>query len=180
MKLLLAIIMVASSTAMLNAQEYFYQYPSVTHSTAVTTQAIETAAPAKIKKTSQPKTYKQAYKDAQNGDKPLLILVTADWCPPCQQMKQTTIPRLMQKDAFKDFHYATVDYDAENRLARQLIGNRGLPQIIMFEKQDGEWVRRYLKGIQTTQTVEAFFAQAKSHRTASAKAAESQTTVDKK
>lgn len=114
------------------------------------------------------KSYQQAYRDAQAGDKPLLVLVSATWCPPCQVMKQTTIPQLMQKNAFKEFHYATVDLDQEEELARQLIGDRGLPQLIMFEKNDGQWVRRYLKGIQTVATVEAFVAQASLYRTARA------------
>ncbi len=116
----------------------------------------------------QAKTYAEAYHDAQAGDKPLLVLVSATWCPPCQVMKQTTIPQLMEKDAFKAFHYATVDLDKEEDLARQLIGNRGLPQFIMFEKQEGQWIRRYLKGIQSVATVEAFVAQASSYRTADA------------
>lgn len=114
------------------------------------------------------KTYAEAYRDAQAGDKPLLVLVSATWCPPCQVMKQTTIPQLIEKDAFKDFHYATVDLDQEEHLAKQLIGNRGLPQFIMFEKNEGKWVRRYLKGIQSVATVEAFVAQASSYRTADA------------
>jgi thioredoxin-like negative regulator of GroEL len=116
----------------------------------------------------QPKSYSEAYRDAQAGDKPLLVLVSATWCPPCQVMKQTTIPQLIEKDAFKKFHYATVDLDQEEGLAKQLIGNRGLPQFIMFEKHDGKWVRRYLKGIQSVATVEAFVAQASTYRTADA------------
>lgn len=118
--------------------------------------------------THSAKSYQEAYRDAQAGDKPLLVLVSATWCPPCQVMKQTTIPQLMQKNAFKEFHYATVDLDQEENLARQLIGDRGLPQLIMFEKNDGKWVRRYLKGIQTVATVEAFVAQASAYRTARA------------
>ena len=115
-----------------------------------------------------PTDYKTAYGNAQNGDKPLLVLVTAKWCPPCQVMKSTTIPTLMAKQAFKEFHYATVDLDAEEKLARQLIGNRGVPQIILYEKHNDKWVRRYLRGIQTPETVEAFVAQALTPRTASA------------
>ena len=113
-----------------------------------------------------PLDYKTAYKKAQNGEKPLLVLVTAEWCPPCQVMKSTTIPSLLAKDAFREFHYATVDLDRDEKLAGQLIGNRGVPQLIMYEKRDGKWVRRYLKGIQSVETVEAFVAQAKSIRTA--------------
>ncbi len=116
----------------------------------------------------QPTDYRTAYKQSQEGEKPLLVLVTAEWCPPCQVMKKTTIPQLMQKKAFKDFNYSTVDLDREENLARQLIGDRGVPQLIMYEKQNDKWVRRYLTGIQTPQTVEAFVAQAGMLRTANA------------
>jgi len=92
-------------------------------------------------------------------------------------MKQTTIPELMRKESFKDFHYATVDLDQEEELGRQLIGSRGLPQLIMFEREDGKWVRRYLRGIQTVETVEAFVAQASIFRTADAHFSAS--TIDK-
>lgn len=111
--------------------------------------------------------YRSAYNKALNGDKPLLVLVTADWCAPCQTMKATTIPQLMQKDAFRDFHYATVDLGKEEVLARKLIGNRGVPQLIVFEKKDDRWQRRYLRGIQTAATVEKFISSSNPTRTAS-------------
>ncbi len=113
-----------------------------------------------------PLDYTTAYENAQGGDKPLLVLVTATWCPPCQVMKSTTIPDLMSRDSFKDFHYAMVDLDQEEELARQLIGDRGLPQLIMYEKQEDRWLRRYLRGMQSTEAVEAFVAQASTLRTA--------------
>jgi thiol:disulfide interchange protein len=116
-----------------------------------------------------PVDYKTAFSRAQQGDKPLLVLVTAEWCPPCQVMKKTTIPQLLQKKAFKDFHFSTVDLDKQEPLARKLIGTRGVPQLIMYEQKEGKWVRRYLRGAQTPQTVEAFVAQANSIRTASTK-----------
>jgi thiol:disulfide interchange protein len=115
-----------------------------------------------------PTDYRTAYQQAQEGDKPLLVLVTATWCPPCQVMKRTTIPELMQKKAFKDFYYSTVDLDEEEPLARQLIGDRGVPQLIMYEKQGDKWVRRYLPGLQTASNVEAFVAQSGMLRTADA------------
>lgn len=116
----------------------------------------------------KPTDYRTAYQAAQNGEKPLLVLVTAEWCPPCKVMKTTTIPELMQKQAFKNFHYSTVDLDQDEKLARQLIGSRGVPQLIMYERKNDKWVRRYLRGIQTPETVEAFVAQASSVRTANA------------
>ena len=39
----------------------------------------------------QPVDYKTAYEKAQKGEKPLLVLITADWCPPCQVMKKTCL-----------------------------------------------------------------------------------------
>ena len=115
----------------------------------------------------EPIDYKTAYERADKGDKPLLVLVTAEWCPPCQQMKKSTIPELLKKKTFKDFHWAAVDYDRENKLAKQLIGDRGVPQLIMYEKRDGKWVRRYLRGYKQPKVVEAFVAQARTIRTAS-------------
>ena len=108
----------------------------------------------------EPTDYSTAYENAQADDRPLLVLVTADWCPPCQKMKNTTIPELMSRDAFDGFHFATVDYDRENELATELVGGRGVPQLLMFEKQDGRWVRRYITGYKTAASVEAFMAQA--------------------
>jgi len=133
---------------------------------AVAVLVIPTASNAQ-----EPLSYNAAYAKAQAGDKPLLVLVTAVWCPPCQEMKQSTIPQLMQKEAFKGFHYSTVDLDKEKKLARELIGTRGVPQLIMFEKQNDNWIRRYLRGAQTVQTVEAFVAQSGLLRTASAASA---------
>lgn len=116
----------------------------------------------------KPLDYKTAYELAQKGDKPLLVLVTATWCPPCQMMKQTTIPTLLKKQAFKDCHWATVDFDKEKALAQQLTDAAGVPQLIMFEKRNGKWVRRYLRGYKKANVVEAFVAQSKTIRTAQA------------
>lgn len=126
------------------------------------------AALSSIASAQTPLDYKTAFEYAQKGDKPLLVMVSATWCPPCQQMKQTTIPQLLQKGTLKDCHWASVDLDQEKDLARQLIGNRGVPQLIMFEKKDGQWVRRFLVGYKDVNVVEAFVAQSRIIRTAQA------------
>lgn len=122
---------------------------------------------ASVSSAQEPVDYRTAFERAQNGDKPLLVLVTAEWCPPCQVMKKATIPQLLQRKAFSNFHFSTVDLDKEEPLARKLIGQRGVPQLIMYEKKEGKWIRRYLRGAQSPQTVEAFVAQANTIRTAS-------------
>lgn len=115
-------------------------------------------------------TYKQAYKKAKEGNKPLLVLVTADWCPPCRHLKATTLPTLMEKDAFRNFHFAMMDYDSDPKVADQLIEDRGLPQLIMFKKSEGKWLRSWLnadKGIHSVEGVEFFMAKAGTMRLAS-------------
>ncbi len=113
-----------------------------------------------------PVDYTTAFQRAQTGDKPLLVLITASWCPPCQVMKNTTIPQLMKKDTFKNCHWATVDFDAENEIAMQLTEGKGVPQLIMFEKRDGKWIRRRMAGYKNAPTVEAFVAQSQQLRMA--------------
>jgi len=90
-------------------------------------------------------------------------------------MKQTTIPELVRRKSFKDFHFAMMDYDKESELADILIGDRGLPQFIMFEKSNGQWLRRYMTGIQTASKVEHFMAQAGTFRTAKSTTATTET-----
>jgi len=105
---------------------------------------------------SVPTDYKTAYSQAQSGDKPLLVLVTAEWCPPCRMMKSTTIPSLMRANAFEEFNFATVDLGTQQNLARKLIGGRGVPQLILFEKHGDRWERRYLSGMQSVASVKNF------------------------
>ncbi|QEG20874.1 thioredoxin family protein [Mariniblastus fucicola] len=133
-------------------------------------QAQQTQPAAEKSSSKEAMTYSKAYKKAQAGDKPLLVLVTAEWCPPCRQMKANTLPTLFQRDTFHNFHFAMMDYDKESKLADKLIGDRGLPQLIMFEKSNGKWLRRYLtgnKGLHSIAGVESFVAQAGTYRLAS-------------
>ena len=142
-------------------------------SVAMTTTGVETNAkqvkekqanqPAKMRK---PVDYKTAYQRAQKGDKPLLVLVTATWCPPCRVMKSNTIPELLKRKAFRDYHFATVDVDKERKLALQLVEDRSLPHLIVFEKNNNKWTRRYLQGAQSVAQVEAFVSKSKNIRTA--------------
>lgn len=94
-------------------------------------------------------------------------------------MKATTIPELLRQDAFKDFHYATVDLDEEAELAQKLIGNRGVPQLIVFEKVEGKWQKRYMAGYQTVANVEKFILNPVQVRTADASAAQAE-SIEKK
>lgn len=131
---------------------------------------IMVAPMASFASAQQPTDYRTAYNQAQQGTKPLLVLVTADWCPPCQVMKKTTFPQLIERKAFQSCNFSKVDLGKEETLGRQLMGNQGIPQLIMFEKQGSTWIKRSLVGIQTPEAVEAFIAQAGQVRLAEADA----------
>lgn len=117
---------------------------------------------------SEPTDYKTAFNLAQQDDKPLLVLVSAEWCPPCKMMKQTTIPQLIDGNKFRNVHFATVDLDREPTDARNLIGSRGVPQLVMYEKHNGSWKVSFLSGYQDVAKVESFLNQSEVIRTAQA------------
>ena len=104
----------------------------------------------------EPTDYKTAYRLAQSGDKPLLVLVTASWCPPCRQLKNSTLPEMLEDNGFKDFHFALLDVDENRQMAERLVENRPIPQFIIFEKRKGSWVRRYLVGYHSVAEVTKF------------------------
>ncbi len=104
----------------------------------------------------EPTDYTTAYNNAMKGDQPLLVLVTAEWCPPCQSLKRNTLPKLLKNKSLKNFQFAMVDLDRESKIARQLIEHRPVPQFILFEKRDGKWTKKHLVGFQSVANVESF------------------------
>ncbi len=105
-----------------------------------------------------PTDYATAYQRAQSSDKPILVLVTAEWCAPCQMLKRTTVHDMMSKRGFKDFHFATVDVDREPDTAAKLIEGRPVPQFIIFERSGDKWIRRYSVGYLPVDQLQAFLA----------------------
>ena len=51
------------------------------------------AAPAAGAKPA-PETYSAARQDTVKTGKPMVVMVSTDWCPPCQVMKRTILPRV--------------------------------------------------------------------------------------
>jgi len=105
---------------------------------------------------SEPKSYAEAFAQAQSQKRPLVVVVTATWCPPCQVLKNKVLLPLTAKRAFDDVILAYVDMDQEPALAKQLVGNQGIPQVIVFEKNADKWAKRNLTGFQELATVQEF------------------------
>ena len=99
--------------------------------------------------------YAEAYKESVKEDKPLMVVVSAPWCPACNVLKQTTIEPMAATGEFENVSVAVLNRDANPELVKQLTkGEKMLPQIIMFTRNEaGQWKRRGLKGYQPKQPV---------------------------
>lgn len=122
---------------------------------AVTLSAVMTEEPASHD-------YTLAYKESLQHDKPLMVVVGAEWCPACNVLKDTTIHSMEINGELEGVSVAVVDRDAEPELAAELMsGEKMIPQIIVFSKNDsGGWQRRKLTGYQPAQPVRSLIRRA--------------------
>lgn len=103
-------------------------------------------------------TYEAAYKSAQETGKPLVVLIGADWCPACQTMKTSVMPKLETGGKLKDVAFATVNIDHQGKIGRAMMEGNLIPQLVMYTKTADGWKRERLVGGQSTEAVEKFLA----------------------
>jgi thioredoxin-like negative regulator of GroEL len=104
--------------------------------------------------------YNDAHRETVETGKPLLVMVGADWCGPCQQMKKSILPQVDKHGMLKNVSFAHVNVDKESELARKLTGGGPVPQLVMLRKTDDGWRKRKLIGGQSVDTVEKFIREA--------------------
>jgi len=99
--------------------------------------------------------YAEAYKESVSADKPLMVVVSAPWCPACNVLKETTLKPMAQTGELDQVSVAVVDKDSDPELISQLTkGERMLPQIIVFTRSEsGRWTRQRLMGYQPKQPI---------------------------
>lgn len=101
--------------------------------------------------------YSQAYKVTHETGRPLVVFVGADWCSHCRTMKQNVLPQLARGGCLNSVAFATVDADAQQALAGQLMkGGSRMPQLIMYTKTDGSWTRTEMTGAKSVAEVQEF------------------------
>jgi thiol:disulfide interchange protein len=94
--------------------------------------------------------YAKAYHRAQEENKPLVVLVGADWCHACQIMKADTIDPMKKEGLLEDVVFTHVDRDADPELAEKLMGSATtLPQLVVYTKVDSGWKRTAVGGVQS-------------------------------
>lgn len=104
--------------------------------------------------------YRDAYAEAQDSKRPLMIVVGAEWCQACVELKNTTIPQMQKSGKLDGVVLTFVDIDQDPDLARQLLGGPSIPQVILFSKGDAGWNRKQLTGRQSSDTVTTLIAPA--------------------
>jgi thioredoxin len=87
---------------------------------AILALAVVGLLPPAIGTAGEPVIYsKPAFIEAQNADKPIVVFVTASWCPNCR--KQQPLVDSMSKDqAFANTVIFVVDFDSDKQALRDL------------------------------------------------------------
>jgi thioredoxin-like negative regulator of GroEL len=102
--------------------------------------------------------YRDAYSEAQDSKRPLMIVIGADWCQACKELKDTTIPQMQKVGKLDAVVLTYIDLDQEPELARQLLNGPSIPQVILFSKTDSGWNRKQLTGRQSADSVASLVA----------------------
>jgi thioredoxin-like negative regulator of GroEL len=101
-------------------------------------------------------TYADARQVTMKTGRPMVVMVSTDWCAPCQMMKRTILPRVREHGLFRKVAFAVVNPDRDTELANEITGGGPVPQLVMFRKTSKGWVRKKLIGGQSVETVEEF------------------------
>ena len=105
--------------------------------------------------------YADAYQQSVDQEKPLMVVVGAPWCPACNVLKEQTIKQMAQTGELDAVSLAVINKDEEPELVKQLTeGEKMLPQIIVFTKDEGRWKRRRLMGFQPKKPVRSLIRRA--------------------
>lgn len=94
-------------------------------------------------------TYEEALDQAQKESKPILIVVGAKWCAACEVLKRETVEPMKVAGELNEVVVTYVDKDQRPELAQQLMKGETMPQIIMYTKENDQWRRLSLTGLQS-------------------------------
>jgi thioredoxin-like negative regulator of GroEL len=106
--------------------------------------------------------YATAYQQTMETGRPLVVLIGADWCPGCRQMKQTAIPEVERQGGLRKVEYAYINSDHQSKLAGQLMQGASIPQLILFRKTESGWRRQQLTGAQSPTAIQKFLSEGES------------------
>jgi thioredoxin-like negative regulator of GroEL len=102
--------------------------------------------------------YAKAYETTLSTGQPLVVLVGAEWCPACQQMKNSVIPQVKRQGGLDQVAFCYVNTDADHSLAGKLMKGGSIPQLIMYRKTATGWTRQQLNGAHGAEETRDFIA----------------------
>ncbi len=103
--------------------------------------------------------YAEAHRVTAETGRPMLVFVTAQWCPACQSMKREVLPQIRRRGLLRRVAFAVVNLDRERKLGQKLIRGGPVPQLLMYRKTPDGWRCSRLVGGQDAGKVERFIDQ---------------------
>ena len=105
--------------------------------------------------------YADAYQQSVQEEKPLMVVVSAPWCPACNVLKESTIKPMADSGELDGVSLTVINQEEDPELVKELTeGEQMLPQIIVYTKDKGRWKRRKLMGYQPKQPVRSLLRRA--------------------
>ena len=94
--------------------------------------------------------YADAHRVTTKTGKPMLVMVSAEWCGACKQMEKAVLPQLKKRGLLKKVSFAIVNADRQKTLANKLTRGGSIPQLVMYRRSGKGWLRRRLVGGQNS------------------------------
>lgn len=102
--------------------------------------------------------YQVARKEFNDNKKPMLIIVHAEWCGPCNRMISRSLPRVKNLD---QVNLVFVDIDTDPALKKKLTEADSVPQVILFYyDKEGVARKKQESGAKSAEELEEFIANA--------------------